>query len=144
MSIRTSSVMRASDVAALTVALGALVALAQAAPAQSYQRTSAQGLLVSLAPHPGPVRIGQFQSWVATLRDREGRPVSAARIFVDGGMPAHGHGLPTQPQVTRYLGDGQYLIEGVRFNMAGLWVWRLRIETPAGRDEVQLDLAIDY
>jgi hypothetical protein len=31
----------------------------------------------------------------------------------------------------------------VRFNMAGAWVWRLRIETPAGRDEVQLDLAID-
>ena len=27
------------------------------------------------------------------------------RIGVDGDMPQHGHGLPTRPQVTDYLGD---------------------------------------
>jgi hypothetical protein len=34
------------------------------------------------------VRIGPFQSWVATLRDAQGKPVTGARISIDGGMLA--------------------------------------------------------
>src|SRR4249920_3274177 len=32
----------------------------------------------------------------------------------DGGMPQHGHGLPTRPVVSRELADGTYLMEGMK------------------------------
>ena len=37
-------------------------------------------------------------------------------------MPEHGHGFPTVPEVTEYLGDGKYLVEGLKFSMPGWWV----------------------
>ena len=138
--------------AGMALALGLIAVLAARAgetpvepsPSRWTQR-SAQGKLdVTVAPRSGPPRIGVFQPWVVVVRDLQGNPVYPARITIDGGMPAHAHGLPTQPKVTRYLENGEYLIEGVRFNMAGDWVWRLRIETPAGRDDVRFDMLIDY
>jgi len=54
-------------------------------------------------------------------------PVYPAAFSVTGGMPDHGHGLPTQPKVTQYLGEGRYLLEGVKFNMGGEWMLRLHI-----------------
>ena len=43
-------------------------------------------------------------------------------------MPAHGHGLPTAPRVTEILGDGRYLVNAARFNMAGWWQVTFAIE----------------
>ena len=72
-----------------------------------------------LAPQSGPIALNRFQTWVLALRDTSGAPVAGAQVAITGGMPAHGHGLPTQPQVTEELGDGQYRIEGVKLNMVG-------------------------
>jgi hypothetical protein len=130
---------------ALSLALALAVGLVAASDTPRWEQTSAQGRLkVSLAPQSGAPQLNVFQPWVIQLRDAEGRAVESAAIAIDGGMPAHGHGLPTQPKVTRNLGQGAYLVEGLRFNMAGSWVLRLRIDTPAGRDEVKFDLLIDY
>jgi hypothetical protein len=74
--------------------------------------------------------------------DAAGRPVEAAAITIDGGMPQHGHGLPTRPRVTRGLGDGVYEIEGVRFNMGGWWEFTVAITAPAGSDRVTFNLAL--
>lgn len=51
-------------------------------------------------------------------------------------MPQHGHGLPTNPAVTSYLGKGRYRIDGVRFNMSGWWEFKLAIAAPQGDDQV--------
>jgi hypothetical protein len=99
---------------------------------------------VTIGPLEGPPRIGPIHEWIVVVRDVEGRPVHPARIAIDGGMPDHGHGLPTRPEVTEHLGDGRYRIEGVRFNMAGAWVWRLVVETPRGTDRVTFDLDVDW
>ena len=56
----------------------------------------------------------------------------------------HGHGLPTQPQVTRYLGEGRYLIEGMKLNMAGDWILLFGIETPTLRDQARLEFNVDF
>lgn len=96
-----------------------------------------------LEPRNGTVRIGVFQEWVLTLRRPDGSPVDSARLQVGGGMPGHGHGLPTQPQVTEYLGNGRYLIRGVRFNMLGDWVLRFAIELPEGQDTTAFLLRLD-
>ena len=53
---------------------------------------------------------------------------------MSGGMPQHAHGFETEPRVTRDLGDGEFLIEGVRFHMSGAWTIRLEWVGPAGAD----------
>src|SRR6266481_5586909 len=69
-----------------------------------------------------------------------GRAIDEAQISIDGGMPQHGHGLPTRPRVTRNLGGGRYEIEGVRFNMGGWWEFKLAIAGSRGADTVTFNL----
>lgn len=76
---------------------------------------------VSISPEHPPVAINALHNWILKIATPAGNPEENATISIDGGMPAHGHGLPTAPRVTKYLGDGKYLIEGVRFNMGGWW-----------------------
>ena len=87
-----------------------------------------------------PLRPRRMQTVRVAITDNTGRPVDDATIHVDGGMPQHGHGLPTRPRVTRALGDGLYEIEGVRFNMGGWWEFKLAISAPAGTDVVTFNL----
>ena len=87
-----------------------------------------------------PLRPRQMQTVRVTVRDAEGRAIDEAQISIDGGMPQHGHGLPTRPRVTRNLGDGMYEIEGVRFNMGGWWELKLAIAGSGGADTVTFNL----
>jgi hypothetical protein len=89
-----------------------------------------------------PLRVRRLQSVPVRITDANGRPVEHASISVDGGMPEHGHGLPTQPRVTRALGAGLYEIEGVRFSMGGWWELRLAIDSAAGADSVTFNLSL--
>lgn len=87
-----------------------------------------------------PLRLRKMQTIRVLVEDASGRTVEGAAITVDGGMPQHGHGLPTSPRVTRSLGGGIYEIEGVRFNMGGWWEFKLAIDGPAGADSVTFNL----
>ena len=95
---------------------------------------------VRLGVDPIPVR--RLQSWTLHIDTMDGRPVDAATITMNGGMPQHGHGLPTSPRVTRALGNGDHLVEGVKFNMGGWWVVRFAIAGPAGTDTVTFNLSL--
>ena len=68
-----------------------------------------------------------------TSRRRAARQWTAPMITVDGGMPQHGHGLPTKPRVTRALGNGDHLVEGMKFNMGGWWVVKFRVNATRGQ-----------
>lgn len=72
--------------------------------------------------------------------DAGGQPADEASITVDGGMPQHGHGLPTRPRMTSRLGGGIYEIDGVRFNMGGWWQLQLTIRAAQGTDTVTFNL----
>ena len=98
---------------------------------------------VTVAPREEPLRINHLHAWTVRVTDADGQPVEGATLRVDGGMPEHGHGLPTAPQVTRYLGDGTYLLEGVRFSMQGWWNLDLLIEAGAVKDMAAFDLVIE-
>ena len=138
---RRGSVRRAW--AAASVAAVALLA-GNAVFADAWETESERFELKSrLEPRNGAVRIGEFQEWVLTLKKPDGSPVDTARLQVDGGMPGHGHGLPTQPQVTAYLGNGRFLIRGMRFNMLGDWVITFAIDLPEGRDTTAFLLRLD-
>lgn len=89
-----------------------------------------------------PIVINKMHAWEIRLQSRSGEPVRHARIKVDGGMPQHGHGFPTQPRVTRELGDGRYLLEGMKFSMPGWWEIKLTIDAPHGTDKVTFNTII--
>jgi hypothetical protein len=103
-------------------------------------RTSATHQFTATLQPDQPLRPRRLQTVRVAITDAAGHPVDDATIQVDGGMPQHGHGLPTRPRVTRALGDGLYEIEGVRFNMGGWWEFTLAIAAPAGADVVTFNL----
>ena len=98
--------------------------------------------VVTLQPPAKPAAINQLHAWQVKLTSPVGVPVAHARIQVDGGMPQHGHGLPTRPQVTRELPEGGYLIEGMKFSMTGWWEIKLAIDGPAGADRVTFNTVV--
>mgnify|MGYP001287877550 CR=1 FL=1 len=97
---------------------------------------------VEIAPEEEPVRQGPLHAWIVTLATAGGEAVADAALAIDGGMPQHGHGLPTAPQATGHLGEGRYRIEGVRFNMGGWWVLEIGIDSPAGSDAVTFNIML--
>ena len=109
----------------------------------SRSRTTANGLFkVSIEPEKGAVRQGELHAWLVTVTTATGQPVEYAAIDVSGGMPEHNHGLPTSPQVTDYLGNGHYRIEGMKFTMGGWWQLRLSISAAAVCDTVVFNWAL--
>ena len=105
-------------------------------------RTSAQGRYVATLEPASSLKARKMYTVAVSLKDAAGQPVEGATITVDGGMPEHGHGLPTQPRMTRANGNGVYEISGVRFNMGGWWELRLAISTPSGADTVTFNLEL--
>ena len=57
-------------------------------------------------------------------------------------MPAHGHGLPTEPRVTANLGDGDYRVEGMKFHMQGDWVVTFAISAGGKEDIATLEFQL--
>lgn len=86
-----------------------------------------------------PVPLNQIHRWVLHIEDQDGQPVENAIVLVDGGMPAHNHGLPTQPAATE-IGNGDYLVEGIKFSMTGLWEMWFHIQTDTVTDKVKFVL----
>jgi hypothetical protein len=120
-------------------------AVEESQPAWGERAISQSGRLHGqLGPESGPIAINRFQTWVLELRDASGAPVVGAQVAIAGGMPAHGHGLPTQPRVTEEIGAGRYRIEGVKLNMVGDWVIEALVQTAAGTDRLRFALAVDY
>lgn len=103
-------------------------------------RASTGGLYEATLEPAEPLRTRRLQTVKLSVRRSGEAPVEHASIIVDGGMPQHGHGLPTRPRVTRELGAGVYQVEGVKFNMGGWWELKFRIDSEAGTDSVTFNL----
>ena len=88
------------------------------------------------------LRVRHLQAVPVLVTDASGRPIEGASISVTGGMPEHGHGLPTQPKVRNALGAGVYEIEGLRFNMGGWWELKLAVDSSAGVDTITFNLSL--
>ncbi len=101
--------------------------------------TSQLGKVLSIKSQLSPLRINQIHSWELELKDGNGSTVTGANIEVNGGMPAHNHGLPTQPRVTPMEKPGSYLMEGIRFHMPGEWELQFTVTTATARDSAKLE-----
>ncbi|MDO9084771.1 MAG: FixH family protein [Anaerolineaceae bacterium] len=98
---------------------------------------------VSWSSDPAEVPLNQIHTWTLHIETPDGQPVENATVLVEGGMPQHGHGLPTNPQVTEFLGNGDYLVEGMRFQMTGFWEVRFIINSGEQSDSITFNLNIE-
>jgi hypothetical protein len=109
----------------------------------SWTRASERGVYrATIVPQVDTIRVGRMHAWKLHIETSGGQAVDDATITVDGGMPQHGHGLPTKPRVTRPLGGGDYLVEGMKFNMGGWWRVTFAVSAAAGADSVTFNLSL--
>lgn len=114
--------------------LCALTVLPNGASADPVAGRDGKALVELTAPlTDAPMRA--FWQVEFVLTDADGAMIVDAAIAVSGGMPAHGHGLPTAPQVEE-IGGGHYVIKGLKFSMPGEWELVLDIVSGALSDRV--------
>jgi hypothetical protein len=110
----------------------------------SLSKASENGLfIVTVSSQLDPVLINEIHTWLVTVATPQGEPVEEANLTLEHLMPQHGHGMPTEPGFTGYLGDGQYQLEGMKFNMPGWWMLDFTIQTPTQVDTVTFNLVLD-
>ena len=107
------------------------------------KRTTDNGVFKVSYSSEDTITINQMHTWMLHVETADGQPVENATITVDGGMPQHGHGLPTAPQVTEYLGDGDYLVEGMKFQMGGWWEVKFNITAGDLTDTITFNLTLE-
>ncbi|MEH6444607.1 MAG: hypothetical protein V7784_12000 [Oceanospirillaceae bacterium] len=117
----------------LTVLCAALIPFSvQAAPVQYSAKTSTFTLVLSA---PESVQLNKIYRWKAQLishvKDVNLDQLTLTDLKIGGGMPAHGHGLPTQP-IASNLNNSQkeqllFDIEGLKFQMWGDWQIELNL-----------------
>lgn len=109
----------------------------------SLTRPSENGLYEAvLTSHLDPIVINEIHSWTLKVQTLDGKAVEGAKISINHLMPEHGHGMPTEPQVTQDMGNGEYLVEGIRFNMRGWWVVDFTIEAGDQSDAVTFNFIL--
>lgn len=119
---------------------------AQPAPPESEfgygPRTTAAGLYRVTIEETQPFKVGKLLTTTVKVESANGQPVEQAMVEVDGGMPQHGHGLPTRPRMSQELGQGRYQIAGLKFNMGGWWELKLKISAGTSADSVTFNLSL--
>ncbi len=140
-----SAIGRAVGAAAILSLLAGCMMFAGAPKELDYSRTrmSEAGLYrATIRPQGDSIPQGRLQRWTLHLETAQGALVDSATVSVDGGMPQHGHGLPTKPRVTRAMGNGDHLVEGMKFNMGGWWVVKFRVNATPGSDSLVFNVKL--
>jgi sugar lactone lactonase YvrE len=95
------------------------------------------------APEPFPTN----EMFALTAEVEEGcdaprRPAQRAHLRVDGGMPAHRHGMNTEPVVTP-LGGGRYEVKGLLLHMLGYWELYFDVTDAGVTERAQIDVVLE-
>lgn len=118
-----------------------LLLMGAAAPPRQWESDSG-ALRASYTSAVEPVPLNRMHSWTLHLETADGKPLDDADVSVDGGMPAHNHGLATAPAVTAYLGNGDYRVDGLRFHMQGEWELRITVRHAGTTDRIVIPLSL--
>ncbi len=87
-----------------------------------------------------PIALGAQQSWTIHLA-RHARRVSRAAVSAEAWMPETGERAPTRPSV-RYVGNGDYRLDGLVLDRAGWWNVALVIDARYGTDSLAFNLIV--
>ena len=82
-----------------------------------------------------PPKVGELFTIDVMIADATGKPPENATVTVDATMPAHGHGMMTEPVVTP-RGPGLWHAEGLRLHMHGAWELSVTVTTAAGKEKL--------
>lgn len=126
----------------LLPAAALMLATLSLAQDQRTQGSDRNLFVISYEPGIDPVVINRMHSWLVHIETADGNPVDGATVALVGGMPDHDHGLPTMPRSTQNLGDGDYLVEGMKFHMNGRWQITISIEVTGSNDAVTFELQL--
>lgn len=99
---------------------------------------------VTIRPQMRGVPVSEMHNWIVRVETKAGDEFIPRQLVMMAGMPAHGHSLPSEPRVTKDLGNGNFLVEGVRFNMIGLWHIVVNVTGPTGPDKVLFEMNLRY
>ncbi len=119
------------------------------APAAASQPRALEGLTdagsyrVRARPAVEPLTLHRMHDWIVGIELVGTASEIPTVVEFDGGMPAHRHGFVTRPRVTRNLGGGEFLVEGVKFHMPGEWVIQVTVTHRAGSEQVTLPLVVE-
>jgi hypothetical protein len=130
--------------ASVAMLMSACMMFAKAPADLDYSRTRVSeggAYRATIQPAGDSIPKGRLHSWTLHIETAAGAPVDSATVLVDGGMPQHGHGLPTKPRA-RAVGQGDYAIDGMKFNMGGWWVVKFRVQSGAGRDSLVFNVKL--
>jgi|GEM_PF-1953682 len=100
-------------------------------------------IIIKISGHKHFMALNKIQHWNVELTTLRNTPIAAAKLLVDGGMPAHAHGLPTEP-VVEHVNDNVYKIKGLKFSMAGVWVLFIDINTEDIAYKLTLEFDLRY
>ena len=115
-------------------AFNAVIATAQATERGHFR--------VKVTKTPVPIPLNEVHTWTIQAETAAGRPVMGAVVSVDGGMPQHSHGLPTQPRTVLVTAAGTYLIDGFKFHMPGYWEVHIGIDSDGVKDKATFRLQL--
>ena len=101
-----------------------------------------KGFKIEIYSELSPLSINTIHSWHIRVLDRDDEILELEKLNVFGGMPEHDHGLPTQPEVTMRLDNGDYLLEGVRFHMQGHWELQIEFQYAGVDDAAIIDFEL--
>lgn len=89
----------------------------------------------------GSMAVGVPQSWIIHVAGRMQRRVAHAGVSVEASMPETGERSPAHPSA-RYLGHGDYRLDGLCFSRPGWWNVALLIDGRAGADSVAFNVTL--
>jgi YtkA-like len=89
-----------------------------------------------------PIVPGKLARWVIEVRDPQNAPVDGADLQFSASMPGHMHGLPTEPKLSKRLGNGKYELSGVQFQMSGWWIIKLAVRKANMSDSAEFNLML--
>lgn len=135
--------MKASGIFSLIVVTALLFATSDGVAQETASSDSDNGkFVVSYTTELRPLSINKIHDWIIHVESANGNPIDGATITLVGGMPVHDHGLPTLPLATQNLGEGNYLVEGMKFHMNGWWQVTISIVSGDDSDSVTFDLQL--
>ena len=119
----------------LSAVLGLSTSVSYASTPWQLSQTSVKGQLQSELQCVTAPAVGDFQNCTLKLNRTQTLP-SDFTIAMDGGMPAHGHGLPTAPKVVATDKVGEYRIEGLKYSMTGEWLLGFMLQSKSMNDKI--------
>lgn len=122
---------------------GAITEASPGTPFTSFgERRSHNGGYTAAIVDAAPVAVGAAQTWTLHL-SRRARRVSHATVVASAWMPDDSTRSPVTPSV-RYVGGGDYRIDGLYFTKPGWWNVALVVGGDRGIDSVAFNLILPH